>query len=122
MKEYSRKLRINQQMRAELAVLIRDELGDPRVKGVTVTEVDVSPDMRNARVTVSMLGEDEQLKEAVKGLAHAAGKLRHDLGKRMKLRYMPQLFFAADFALREGDRISAMIRAAIADDESHSGS
>ncbi|HEX4895361.1 MAG TPA: 30S ribosome-binding factor RbfA [Solimonas sp.] len=119
MKEYPRKLRINTQLQAELAALIRDELSDPRVKGVTVTGVDVSPDMRNARVTVSSLGSDAELAEAIKGLKHAAGKLRHELGERLKLRYMPQLHFTPDLALREGDRISALIRKAVADDENH---
>lgn len=117
MKEYPRKLRLNTQLQSELALLIRDELSDPRVAGVTVTKVDVSPDLRNARVHVSLLGGDEQLGEALKGLNHAAGKLRHALGERLRLRYVPQLHFAADLALREGDRISALIRAAVRSDE-----
>lgn len=119
MKEYPRKVRVGAQLQAELAVLIREELSDPRVAGVTVTGVNVSPDLHNARVMVSLLGSDEQLAEAVKGLAHAAGKLRHDLGSRLRMRYVPQLHFAADHALREGDRIAAMIRAAVVSDEQH---
>jgi ribosome-binding factor A len=120
MREYPRKLRINTQLQGELAALIRGELSDPRVVGVTVTGVDVSPDLRNARVTVSLLGDDQRLKEALKGLAHAAGKLRHELGERLSLRYVPQLHFTADLALREGDRISALIRTAVRSDD-HSG-
>lgn len=118
-REYPRKLRVNTQLQAELAGLIRTELADPRVAGVTVTGVDVSPDMRQARVTVSLLGSDEQLKEAVKGLNHAAGKLRFGLSKRMQLRIVPNLRFVADVALREGDRISGLIRKATADDRAH---
>ncbi|NKF22642.1 30S ribosome-binding factor RbfA [Solimonas marina] len=119
MKEYPRKLRINTQLQGELAMLIRGELSDPRVAGVTVTKVDVSPDLRNARVSVSLLGSDEQLKDALKGLRQATGKLRHELGRRLSLRYVPQLNFAADVAMREGDRISALIRDAVRDDEQH---
>jgi ribosome-binding factor A len=116
MREYPRKLRINTQLQSELAALIRGELSDPRVVGVTITKVDVSPDLRNARVSVSLLGSDEQLGDALKGLNRATGKLRHELGERLQLRHVPQLHFAADTALREGDRISALIRSAVRSD------
>jgi len=118
-REYSRKLRVNTQLQAELAGLIRTELSDPRIAGVTVTGVDVSPDMRQAKVTVSLLGPDEQLKEAVKGLNRAAGKLRHGLSQRMRLRIVPSLRFVPDVALREGDRIGGLIRKATADDRAN---
>jgi ribosome-binding factor A len=118
-REYPRKLRLNAQFQEELATLIRDELRDPRVAGVTVTAVDVAPDLRNATVRVSMLGADAQLSLAVEGLTHAAGKLRHALGRRLQLRLVPQLRFIADTALREGDRIGALIKAAVADDQQH---
>jgi ribosome-binding factor A len=119
-REYPRKLRINVQIQRELMTLIRDELTDPRIgRGITVTTVDVSPDLRQARVTVSMLGPDEELKVTVKALNHAAGRLRHLLGVNLRLRYVPQLHFAADTALREGDRIAQIIRKAVADDHVH---
>ncbi len=120
MKEYPRKLRVGTQLQMELAVLIRDCLSDPRVKGVTVTGVEVASDLRNANVSVSLLGDDQQLKDAIKGLNGASGKLRHELGSRLKLRSVPSLHFSPDLALREGDRISALIRTAVADDERHS--
>ena len=122
MKEYPRKLRVNTQLQAELATLIRGELSDPRVAGVTVTGVDISPDLRNARVTISSLGSDAELQEALRGLKHAAGKLRHGLGERLSLRVVPQLHFAVDVAMREGDRISAMIRDAVEQDRQHESS
>jgi len=118
-REYSRKARLNPQFQQELAVLIRDELRDPRVVGVTVTSVDVAPDLRNATVRVSLLGADDKLQDALKGLRHAAGRLRHLLGKRLQLRFLPQLRFLADTALREGDRVGNLIRDAVADDEKH---
>lgn len=113
MKEYPRKLRLNAQLQSDLAALIRDELSDPRVAGVTVTAVDVSPDLRNARVDVSLLGDDARLAEAVAGLNHAAGKLRRALGKRLSLRYVPNLRFVADVQLRQGDRLHALIQDAV---------
>lgn len=120
-REFSRKLRVNAQLQQELAAIIRDDLGDPRVAGVTVTAVDVSPDLRNATVKVSLLGPDEQLAAAIKGLTHAAGKLRHDIGQRLQLRVLPNLRFVPDRALREGDRIGGLIRKAVAEDAKHSG-
>lgn len=119
-KEYSRTARINSQIQRELMEMIRDELSDPRVAGVTVTGVDVSPDLRQARVTVSLLGPDDQLAAAVKGLNHAAGKLRHGLGSRLELRLVPNLRFVPDTALREGDRISGLLREALEQDRQHS--
>lgn len=118
-KEFSRTLRINSQVQRDLTELIRDDLSDPRVAGITVTAVDVSPDLRQAKITVSLLGSDEQLSDAVKGLNHAAGKLRHGLGKRLKLRLVPALRFVPDTVLREGDRISEMLRKALEQDQIH---
>lgn len=119
MKEYPRKLRINTQVQHELAELIRDELSDPRVKGVTVTAADVAPDLRQAKISVSLLGSDEALEQAVQALNHATGKLRHELGLRLRLRHVPNLRFVADRVMREADRINQLIRKARAEDERH---
>lgn len=121
MKEYARKVRINTQLRAELSVLVRSELSDPRVAGVTVTSVDVSPDLRNARVAVSLLGDDAQLAEAVKGLNRAGGRLRARLGGRLRLRYVPELRFVPDVALRESDHLNALIHEAVRSDAAKHG-
>lgn len=115
-KEFSRTLRLNAQLQRELSSLIREELTDPRVKQVSITGVSISPDMRNARISVSQLGSDAELSAAVKALNGAAVLLRRRLGKVLKLRYMPALSFAADTALREGDRIGVLIREATASD------
>jgi len=118
-REYSRTLRINAQLQRELSSLIRGELTDPRVARVTITQVSVSPDMRNARIAVSQLGSDNELKAAAKALNGAASLLRRALGKALKLRYVPALRFVADEALREGDRIGTLIRDATARDRAH---
>jgi ribosome-binding factor A len=120
-REFSRTLRLNAQLQKELSELIRDELTDPRVAKVSVTQVDVSPDLRNARVSVSLLGEDAQLQAAVKALNGAAARVRHGLGKRLRLRQVPNPHFVADTALREGDRIGALIRQATAEDRAAEG-
>lgn len=117
MRDYPRKLRLNTQMRAELASLLRTELGDPRVQGVTVTDVDVSPDLRNARVRISQFGDDQQLADALAALNRAAGRLRHALGRRIQTRSVPQLRFVGDRQMREADRLNALIHEAVRRDQ-----
>lgn len=119
MKDYPRSARLSTQIQQELSGLLREGvLRDPRVHDVilTVTAVEVSRDLSSARVLVSWLGDDAKLKDAVKALNHSAGKLRHELGLRLRVRYVPTLHFAADVALREGDRLQALIRQAVASD------
>jgi ribosome-binding factor A len=119
-KEYPRKLRINTQLQRELTELIRDELRDPRLAGgVTVLEVDVAPDMRNAKVLISLLALDGQPQEAVKALNHAAGKLRHELKKRLKLRHIPELHFRADNTAAKAAHVTRLIRDARQADSAH---
>ncbi len=118
-RDYSRKSRINVQLQRELGELIRDELTDPRVKRVTVTRVDVSPDLRNARVFISVLGDDAAMEPAAKALNHAAGKLRYGLGVRLSLRHVPQLHFVADAQLVEASRLNHMIRDALKQDQNN---
>jgi ribosome-binding factor A len=115
-REFSRTLRVNVQIQRILPGLIRDGLTDPRIGSVTVTKVSVSPDLRNARISVSSLDDDEKLRISVKALNHASGVLRHGLADALKLRTVPALSFVADTILREGDRISALIRSATAGD------
>lgn len=118
-REYPRKLRINAQLQRELSEMIREDLSDPRLVGITVTDVDVAPDLRNATVKISKLALQADVAEPVKILNHAAGLLRHNLGKRLRLRSVPVLHFRADNALAEGDRISGLIRKAVIEDQSH---
>ena len=118
-REYPRKLRINIQIQRELAEMIREELSDPRLKGITVTDVDVAPDLRNATVKISKLALLADVTEPVKVLNRAAGLLRASLGRRMRLRYVPVLHFRADQALAEGDRIHGLIRQAVNEDQRH---
>ena len=122
MKEYPRSARLNTQLQQELSELLRaGVLRDPRLYEVllTVTAVEVSRDLSSARVLVSLLGEDRRLQDCVAALNHAAGKLRHELGERLRLRHVPTLRFAADTALREGDRIGGLIRAAVQTDQAN---
>ncbi len=120
-REFSRTLRINAQLQRELSSLIREQLTDPRVALVSVTRVDVSPDLRNARISISLLGSDAELKAAVKALNGAASLLRHRHGQApaQACAMVPMLRFVADEALREGDRIGSLIRDATTRDLAH---
>jgi ribosome-binding factor A len=118
-KEFSRKARLDAQLQRELTALVREDLTDPRVTGVTLTYVDVAPDLRHAKVLVSRLGDDAGLPEAVKALNHASGRLRRRLGGLLKLRMVPELHFAADLQQIEADRVSRLIRDAVQADRAN---
>lgn len=119
MKEYPRKLRLNTQLQRELADLMAGSLTDPRVSGTSITRVDVSPDLRNATILVSSLKTDVELAAAVKALHGAVPLLRRELGRRLHMRYTPQLHFRADTQTRQADHLSRLIRDAVASDEAH---
>lgn len=116
-KEFSRKSRIDVQMQRELVSLIQQELADPRLAGVTILSVDVAPDMRNARIGVSLMTDEERLPEAVKVLNNASSRLRRGLGPRLGLRYTPELRFVVDTQLIEASRINLLIRQARQQDD-----
>ncbi len=119
MKDFPRKLRINTQLQRELSELIVARLTDPRLDGVSITTVDVAPDLRNATIHVSSLGSDEELEQSVTALHGAAPILRKALGARMRMRYTPQLHFRADTQIRHADRLTRLIRDAVKSDRQH---
>ncbi|PKM32730.1 MAG: ribosome-binding factor A [Gammaproteobacteria bacterium HGW-Gammaproteobacteria-12] len=120
-KDYSRTQRIGDQMQRELAQLIRREVKDPRLGLVTITAVDVSRDISHAKVFITVMGQDdaEAIKESLKVLNDAAGFLRMQLGKAMKLRSVPQLHFHYDESVQRGAHLSALIERAVAEDRLH---
>jgi ribosome-binding factor A len=122
-KEFSRTQRIGDQMQRELALLIQREVKDPRLGLVTITAVDVSRDLSHAKIFITIMGQDDD-QEAVKGnlriLNDAAGFLRMQLGKSMKLRTVPQLHFNYDASIRRGVELSSLIERAVAEDRKHS--
>jgi ribosome-binding factor A len=95
----------------ELASLISNELTDPRIGFVTVTEVRLSNDLRNARVYVSIYGDEEHRQASLEGLSKAAGYLRHLLGPKLQLRCTPELMFCHDESLDRADRLETLLRA-----------
>ncbi|MCP8465430.1 30S ribosome-binding factor RbfA [Pseudomonas sp. ZM23] len=123
-KEYSRTQRIGDQMQRELALLIQREIKDPRLGLVTITGVDVARDLSHAKVFVTVMGQDDNaavVKQNTDILNDAAGFLRMQLGKAMKLRTVPQLHFSYDASIRRGAELSALIERAVAEDRRHGG-
>ena len=100
--------RINEEIQRELSSLIRT-VKDPRVHGlVSITAVDTTPDLRYAKIFVSVLDKSD-VKEVVKGLRSAGGYLRRELGRSLQLRYTPELTFVADDSIADGAHILELI-------------
>ncbi len=113
-KQFSRNDRVSEQMQRELAHLLQFEVKDPRVKGVTLTEVQVAGDLSHAKVFYTAAAPSEALQ---KGLDKSAGFLRSQLAKSMMLRTVPQLHFSYDQSLDYGSKMSKLIDEVISDQD-----
>jgi ribosome-binding factor A len=113
-KSFSRKDRVSEQIRRELADLIRTELKDPRVGMISITDVEVTADYAHAKVFFSTLAGSEHVAEVLVGLQKASGFLRRELGKRISIHMTPQLHFVFDQSLERGADLSALIQKAVA--------
>lgn len=116
-KEFSRSSRVSEQIRRELAELIRLELKDPRVTMVTLTDVEVTPDYAHAKVFYTTLADEAQRVEIERGLRHASGFLRREIGKRVRIHHNPELHFVYDASVERGSHLSQLIDAAVKADE-----
>jgi len=104
--------RLGDLIQREVSDLIRLEVRDPRVGMITITSVDVSPDMSHAKIFFTVL-EKEKLRETLEGLGRSAGFLRSQLAKRIKMYTTPELRFAYDESVERGDRLSRLIDEAL---------
>lgn len=103
--------RLNDQIRADLAELIARQMKDPRVSGlISVTGVDVAPDLSTAKVYISVLGTPDERKRALTALRNASGFLRTQLATRLTIRRAPELHFMADTSIERGERIMELLR------------
>ena len=114
--DFSRTDRIGQQIHRELAILVRDELKDPRLGMVTIQAVKVARDLSHAKVYFTILDEQGERKESTKLLNTASGFLRKMLSQRIKLRTTPQLKFVYDESIEYGSHLSALIEEAVESD------
>ncbi len=82
---------------------------DPRIGFVTVTGVDLSPDLRHAKIYVSAMGTEKQKRESMEALKHAAGWIRHELGQRVRMKFLPEIVFKTDSSLEYGEKIDRLL-------------
>ena len=106
----ARMRRVNEAIREILGDAIATELKDPRIGFVTVTEVDTSPDLRSARVYVSVLGSPDERESSLAGLRSSHGVLQGKIASAMRLKRTPTLTFEYDESTERGDRISRLLR------------
>ena len=102
--------RVGDSLRGALADVLLNEVKDPGLGFVTVTEVRMSADLCHARVFISVLGDADAEAETMKSLSRAGGFLRKEVGRRVQLRRVPELHFEVDHTLDQGDRIDELIR------------
>ena len=120
-REFTRAERVSDAIQQELAVLIRENVRDPRVGMVSVTEVEVSRDLAYAKAYISFVGDrsQDEINEGIAALNGASGYLRKLLAASIKLRITPKLNFFFDESGRRGQHLSALIELAMAQDKGH---
>lgn len=113
MANYQRTDRISEEIKKHLSDIIR-ELKDPRIPFMTsVVSVSVTKDLKYAKVYVSVMGDEETKKEAIKGLKSAAGFIRKEIGERVLLRALPQFAFELDNSIEHGAHINELLQSVI---------
>ena len=105
-----RAVRLAQSIKEEFSRMLREDIKDPRLGFVTVTDVEVAEDLRYAKIFVSILGQDQDVKNSMEVLNHASGYVRSELGKTIRIRHIPEVSFHHDQSIKHGDRISKLLR------------
>jgi ribosome-binding factor A len=102
---------VGEQVREEIMSIIRRDLKDPRIGFVSITAVRMSPDLRQARVRVSVMGTPDEQKASIDGLVSARGLIRHELGRRLQnLRFSPELRFELDPSIEYAVHIDKLLK------------
>src|SRR4051794_29761092 len=102
--------RVAEQMKKELGGIIGQKLKDPRVGFVTVTDVEVTGDLQQATIFISVLGSESEKEDTLKGLNKAKGFIRTEIGQRIRLRITPEINFEFDESVAYGNRIDSLLR------------
>jgi len=105
-----RQEKLGEQIAAEVSDLLRTRVKDPRVGFASITHVEVSGDLRHAKISVSVMGDDDEKRNTMDALRHATGFIRHELAGRLTLRFMPEIIFKLDTSIEQGTRILGLIR------------
>ena len=118
-REFKRTDRVGSQMQRDLAILVRDELDDPRLGMITIHEVRVVRDFSHAKVFFTMMGGELEPRDTARVLNEVAPFFRHELGRRMKIRTLPALHFVYDQSIEQGEKLSALIDRAVLEETKH---
>jgi ribosome-binding factor A len=97
------------QIQHEVSLMISRDMKDRRIGFVTVTGAQMSPDLRHGKIYVSMMGPENEKKASLAALNHAAGWIRHELGQRIRMKFLPDIVFLADTSQEYGERIDKLI-------------
>lgn len=109
--------RVSEQMKKELGEIITRKIKDPRIGFVTVTDVQVTGDLQQATVFVSVLGDEKEREQTLVGLTKATGFIRSEIGQRIRLRKIPEITFEYDESIDYGNRIETLLNKIHAEDE-----
>lgn len=101
--------KVSQQLKRELSLIVQNDLKDPRIGFITITRVEMSADLRYAKVYFSILGNDQQKKDSLTALKKASGFIRKLIGAKIRLRYTPQLMFRLDESSEYSFHISELL-------------
>lgn len=104
-----RTIRVAEQMKKEIAAIVEQDIKDPRIGFITITNVEISNDLRHAKVFFSSLEKEEQQKKSLAGLENAKGFIRKEIASRMQLRYAPEIVFRIDNSIEHGVKISQIL-------------
>ena len=110
--------RVRSLLKKEVSDIIFNQFKDPRVGFVTVTDVELSADLRNAKIFVSVMGDEEEKKNTLNVLRNGTGFIRTEIGKRIRLRHTPELLFKIDNSLEYGAKINSLLEQVKKQDES----
>ena len=101
--------KLQELIKQEMSKMLLKELKDPRIGFVTVTDVEMTGDLREAKIYVSVMGGEEQVKSSLEGLNSALGFIRREIGHLIRLRFTPEISFALDTSLDYGDHIQKLL-------------
>ena len=101
--------KLQELIKQEMGKMLLTDLKDPRIGFVTVTDVEMTGDLRSAKIFVSIMGDEQQIKNSLDGLQSALGFIRREIGQRIKIRFTPEISFALDTSLDYGDHIQKLL-------------
>jgi len=107
---FKRSLQVGEAIHREISAIIERELNDPRIGFATVTRVDCTPDLRYARVYVSILGDEKKGRESLRGFESAKKYIRKLIGERIRLKFTPEIEFVLDLSIKESVRIEQIMK------------